>query len=105
MTCPEDAGIDATLARTANAASDRSRPACDQLTSTWAALIGPMRDKAGAEQLQQPRSDRTHQPADLAFELAGLAGQELDPQGVERNPLTVMRCSNDRVGRSRSPAQ
>jgi len=38
VTCPEDAGIGLAPARAANAASDRSRPAYDQLTSTWAAL-------------------------------------------------------------------
>lgn len=42
VTCPDDAGIGLTPAKAANAASDRSRPACDQLTRIWAALIGPI---------------------------------------------------------------
>jgi hypothetical protein len=42
MTCPEEAGIGLAPASAAKAASERSRPACDQLTSTWAALPGPM---------------------------------------------------------------
>jgi hypothetical protein len=41
VTCPEDAGIGLAPAKAANAASERSRPAYDQLTRTWAALIGP----------------------------------------------------------------
>jgi hypothetical protein len=35
-------------ARAAKAASERSRPACDQLTSTWAALIGPTPDSSSS---------------------------------------------------------
>ncbi len=37
---PEEAGIGATPARRAKAASERTRPGCDQLTISWAATIG-----------------------------------------------------------------
>jgi hypothetical protein len=40
-TWPEDAGTGATPASIANAASDRSRPLCDQLIRTCAAVTGP----------------------------------------------------------------
>src|SRR5215218_2959135 len=63
VTCPEEAGIGLAPARAAKAASERSRPACDQLTRSW------MR------------------------------------WAVERSARTVMRCSSDLAGRSRSPAQ
>ena len=48
VTCPEDAGIGFAPARAAKAASERSRAACDQLTSTWAALIGPTPDSSSS---------------------------------------------------------
>ena len=38
---PEEAGIGATPASRAKAASERTRPLCDQLTISWAATIGP----------------------------------------------------------------
>jgi hypothetical protein len=38
---PLEAGIGATPARRAKAASERTRPGCDQATSSWAATIGP----------------------------------------------------------------
>jgi hypothetical protein len=41
VTCPEEAGIGLTPAKAAKAASERTRPGCDQLISTWAALSGP----------------------------------------------------------------
>jgi hypothetical protein len=41
VTCPEEAGMGLVPARAAKAASERNRPACDQLTSTCAALRGP----------------------------------------------------------------
>jgi hypothetical protein len=42
-TRPEEASIGAAPASMAKAASERSRPGCDQLTSTWAAVTGPTR--------------------------------------------------------------
>ena len=38
---PLEAGTGATPARRAKAASERTRPRCDQATSSWAATIGP----------------------------------------------------------------
>jgi hypothetical protein len=38
---PLEAGIGATPARRAKAASERTRPRCDQATISWAATIGP----------------------------------------------------------------
>jgi len=69
VTCPEEAGMGLTPARAAKAASERSRPACDQLTSTWAALIGPT-----PGQLQQPRRDGGHEPLQLSPQPSRLGG-------------------------------
>ena len=41
-TWPEEASTGAAPASIAKAASERNRPGCDQLMSTWAALIGPI---------------------------------------------------------------
>jgi hypothetical protein len=60
VTRPEEAGIGLAPARAANAASERSRPAYDQLTRTWAALIGPTPGSSsshGATAAPQNRSE------------------------------------------------
>src|SRR5215216_178960 len=56
VTCPEEAGIGLVPARAATAASERRRPACDQLTRTWAALRGRRRGPPAA-------TGRPHRPA------------------------------------------
>jgi hypothetical protein len=73
MTCPDEAGIGLAPANAAKAASERSPPACDQLTSTCAALIGPIPGN--------PNSHRGHQPVQLGPQPGGLHGQVLDALG------------------------
>jgi hypothetical protein len=51
--------------------SSRSRPADDQLTSTWAAVTGPTPGRSS--RAHQPRCGRVHQPGQLAADLADLA--------------------------------
>jgi hypothetical protein len=58
------------------AASERSRPAYDQLTRTWAALIGPMPGSSSSH-----RATRGHQPVQLDPRLDGLGGQQLAAVG------------------------
>ena len=62
-------------ATAAKAASERNRPACDQLTSTWAALRGQRLN------FQQPGRDRTDQHGELGRQLIGLGLQQLDALG------------------------
>ena len=62
-------------ARAARAAWARRRPACDQLTSTWAALRGRRRGPPAA------RGGRLDQDGALGLQLVGLGGQELDALG------------------------
>jgi hypothetical protein len=83
-------------ARAAKAASERSRPACDQLTSTWAALIGPT-----------PGSSSSHgaTAATSRSSSAASAASSWMRRAVERSARTVIRCSSDRAGRSRNAAQ
>jgi hypothetical protein len=76
MTCPDDAGMGLAPASAAKAASERSRPVCDQLTSTWAALIGPTPGSSSSH-----GRDRGHQPLQLGPQLGGLGGQQLDAPG------------------------
>ena len=77
--CPDEAGIGLTPARAANAASDRSRPACDQLTSTWLALSGA--DGPHTRQFGQPRGSGIDERGDLGVELVGFGLEELDALG------------------------
>jgi hypothetical protein len=86
-------------ARAAKAASERSRPACDQLTSTWAALIGPTPDSSSSHGATAAtnRSSSARSPA-------ASAASSWIRRAVQRRVRAVMRCSSDRVGRSRSPA-
>src|SRR5438552_13613579 len=70
---PLEAGTGATPARRAKAASDRSRPGCEQATISCAATIGPTpgsSSNAGAHVTEQ-----------LALELGGLEGRCFDPAG------------------------
>jgi hypothetical protein len=63
VTCPEDAGIGLTPARAAKAASERSRPAWDQLTRIWAPLIGPTRAAPTATARPRPPAAPARLPA------------------------------------------
>jgi hypothetical protein len=100
VTCPDDAGIGLAPARAAKAASDRSRPAYDQLTRTWAALIGPTPGSSSSHgaMAATSRSSSARSPA-------ASAASSWMRWAVERSARTVMRCSSDLAGRSRSAAQ
>ena len=77
--CPDEAEIGLTPARAANAAtraSDRSPPACDQLTSTRLALSGA--DGPHTRQFGQPRGSGVDERGDLGVELVGSGLEELD---------------------------
>src|SRR5215211_4340526 len=80
VTCPEEAGIGLVAARAAKAASERRRPACDQLTSTWAALRGPTPGTSSSH-----RGSRSDQHGQLGLEeLDALGG---GPQGAHGGPV------------------
>ncbi len=63
-------------ARAATAASEQNRPACDQLTSTWAALRGPTPGTSSSQ-----GDDRTDQLGQLGLELVSLDLEKLDALG------------------------
>src|SRR6266700_1580631 len=69
-----EAGTGATAARRAKAASERTRPRCDQATITSAATIGP--DAGLVEQLWCERTDVAE---DLVLELVRLGRRGRDP--------------------------
>jgi hypothetical protein len=84
VTGPEDAGIGLTPATAANAAYDRSRPAYDQLTSTWAALIGPTPGSSsshGATAATSRSSSARSSAASAANSLDALGGRAQRPHG------------------------
>jgi hypothetical protein len=100
VTCPEQAGMGLAPASAAKAASERSRPACDQLTSTWAALIGPTPGNSSNHGMTAAtsRSSSARSPA-------ASAASSWIRCAVERNARTVTRCSSDLAGRARRLAQ
>jgi hypothetical protein len=62
----------------AKAASERSRPGCDQLISSWAAVSG---DRADAGLGQQHRRHRRDQRAQLLLQRLGLGVRAQHPLG------------------------
>ena len=76
MVWPEEAGIGATPASRAKAASERTRPWCDQADDQ---LCGD--DRADARLVEQLWCECPYVGEDLAFELGGFAGCCLDSAG------------------------
>ena len=99
MTCPE-AGIGLTPANAAKAASERTLPGCDQLTSTWAVLSGPIPGSSSSH----GAAARTSLVISASSSAASAASSRIRWE-VQRSARTVMRCSKDLAGRSRSAAQ
>jgi hypothetical protein len=100
VTCPDAAGIGLVPARAANAASERNRPGCDQLTSSWAALIGPTPHTSNSQGTAAATS-----VAISALRLAASASRAWMSWAVARRACTVARCSSDLAGRALSLAQ
>lgn len=75
---PRGSRISETPANEAIAASDRNRPGCDQLTRTWAAVIGPM---PSAEQIEELGGQLPYQAEQLVLKGLGLGLQFLDAVG------------------------
>jgi hypothetical protein len=100
VTCPDEAGIGLTPARAAKAASERRRPACDQLTRIWAALIGPTPGSSS----RQGVTAATSRSSSARSSAASPASSWMR-WAVDLSAQTVMRCSSDLAGRSRSLAQ
>src|SRR5829696_6968400 len=75
-------------------------PACDQLTRTWAALIGPTPGNSSSHGAT-PATSRSSSARSPAASTAS----SWTRRAVERNARTVMRCSSDLEGRSRNLAQ
>jgi hypothetical protein len=87
-------------ARAANAASERRRPACDQLTSTWAALSGPTPGTSSSQGTTAWIST-----VSSAWSWSASAARNWTRWAVARSARTVAWCSSDLVGRSRRLAQ
>jgi hypothetical protein len=78
----------------------RPQPAaCNQLTSTWAALIGPTPGSSSSHgaRAATSRSSSARSPA-------ASAANSWMRRAVQRNARTVMRCSSEWAGQSRSTA-
>jgi hypothetical protein len=87
LVSPEEAGIGAAPARVANAASDRSRPGCDQLIRIWGGA-----DRPDSRQFHQLGLNLGHEAGDLAFEVVRFGFEFLDtlrgrPQGTDRGTV------------------
>src|SRR5215472_4572504 len=107
MTCPEEAGIGATPASSANAASDRRRPWCDQAQMIWAAQIGPMPGcsrRAGASSPTNQTSSFSHSAASISSawctsrdRAQGLC-DDLQLQGFDGHRLALLDWGDSGVG-------
>ena len=78
-----------TPAKAAKAASDRSRPACDQLIRICAALIGPMPGSSSNHGVTAATSRSSS-----ACNSAASSANSWMRCAVERSARTVMRCSS-----------
>ena len=92
MVWPEEAGIGAAPARPAKAASERTRPGCDQERTSCAAASGPTPGSSSSCGASSRAS-----VFDLAFEFALLGGELLRRGGRRRAAQAVCRAARRRA--------
>jgi hypothetical protein len=98
MVWPLEAGTGATPARRAKAASERSRPGCDQETSSWAD------DRTNAGLVEQRRRELVDEAEDLTLQLVRFEGGGLDAAGKAAQHEPGRDLARVRVGAAKATA-